>query len=106
MLEYSFNLSLGEDEKHFVFALMRFEAGLEDYVIVYYLVEGGRRIPLVSFDLSHGFPHKDLRYLPENSKRRKQRLALKPLQELFDEALDDICCNWRRYYEEYLGLLK
>ncbi|MFH0835733.1 MAG: hypothetical protein V1834_01060 [Candidatus Micrarchaeota archaeon] len=106
MREFDFEIPLDDDRCHFVFVAMKFGAGLEDYVIVYYAVEGGRRVPLVCFDLSHGFPHKDLRYLPKKDKRRKQRLAPKPLQELFDESLEDIRSNWRRYYEEYLRCRK
>ena len=102
MSEEVFEFPLDEELKHFVRVVKRFEKGLESFVVVYYVLEGEKRVPLVTFDLCHGFPHRDLRFLPAGEKRRKKLLEGKRLEALVEEALDDVYRNWRKYFDEYV----
>ena len=63
--------------------------------------EASKAIPLVTYDLSHGFAHRDIRYLPEKDRRRKKEIRVNSLEEFLKMAIDDIWRNWRRYLKEY-----
>jgi len=79
---------------------MRFEKGLKDLAVIYYTTRGEKEIPLVTYDLAYGFPHRDIRYLPEKDSRRKKRFEVS-IEEFYSMGLDDITQNWRKYLEEY-----
>ncbi len=103
--EENFELALDAEMNHSLRAYKRYgNFGLEDFVIIYFVSEGDKQVPLVTYDLAHGFAHRDLRFLPAGDKRRKKRLEDKPLNELFDFAFEDVLCNWHKYFQEYKSL--
>jgi hypothetical protein len=67
-------------------------------VVIYYTVDEGKEVPLVTYDLAHEFPHRDIRYLDRKDKRRKKEFRASP-DEL--HVIEDIDSNWRRYLKEY-----
>ncbi len=81
--------------------VMVFDKGLADVTVIYCTYEGGESIPLVTYDTSHGFPHRDIRYLDEKDKRKKREIPAKDLEEFYQIAIEDIVNNWRRYFREY-----
>ncbi len=78
-----------------------YEKGLVDLVVVYYTIKGKDRKPLVTYDLAHGFPHRDIRYLDDRDKRKKKEIETTDLEEFLETALDDITKNWRRYLKDF-----
>jgi len=102
-VEYTYPLDV--ESKNYIRVIMVFEEGLKDMVVVYYTVQGEEEIPLITYDLSHGFPHRDIRYLDEKDKRRKKKFEV-PIDEFHSLALDDINQNWRRYLDEYKKVRK
>lgn len=102
-VEYAYPLDT--ESKNYIRIIMEFEEGLKDLVIIYYTTEGEEEVPLVTYDLAHGFPHRDIRYLDEKDKRRKKRFGVS-MDEFYSIALDDINQNWRRYLDEYRKVKK
>lgn len=102
-----FEYPLDGQLRHFLRVCRRFgKNGVEDFVVIYFFVEGDERVPLVTFDLAHGFAHRDLRFLPLGDKRRKRGLPQKPLKELLEFAIADIHMNWMNYFRKYAELKK
>ncbi len=97
--EYSFPLD--EEGKNIIRVVKVYGKGLVDITVVYYTIKEGRAVPLVTYDLSHGFAHRDIRYLPEKDRRRKKEIRVNSLEEFLKMAIDDIWRNWRRYLKEY-----
>jgi hypothetical protein len=73
------------------------------FAIQYETTVAGRRQPVVRYDSTHGFAHRDL------LDRRGQLLEKTPLvgNPPFAKALQigeqDIRANWRRYRRDFLG---
>ncbi|MEK6954901.1 MAG: hypothetical protein AABX01_07860 [Candidatus Micrarchaeota archaeon] len=86
---------------HFVRIIARYEKGLADFVVIYFAIERNGRMPLVTYDSSHGFFHKDLRYLPRGSIGRKMKLPDFSVKDLLAFAIEDVHRNWQKYYSEY-----
>lgn len=99
--EESYEEVLDEEGRHRIYVSKHYEHGLAGFVLVYFVIENGSNMEIATWDCAHGFAHRDLLYLPEDDKRRKLALSPAPLGEQFDEALDDVYRNWRRYYEEF-----
>ncbi len=97
--EYSFPLD--NEGKNLIRVIKVYSKGLVDITVVYYTIKEGRAIPLVTYDMTHGFAHRDIRYLPKKDKRRKKEIKTKSIEEFLDIAIDDILKNWRRYLREY-----
>ncbi len=97
--EYSFPLD--EEGRNIVRVIKVYRKGLVDTTVVYYTIKKGKATPLVTYDLAHGFAHRDVRYLPEGDKRRKKEMEIRTLEEFLDTAIDDIWQNWRKYLKEY-----
>jgi len=100
--EERYDYTLEEEGRHWVRVIKRYEQGLADYVIAYYVRgEEGTNIEIATWDCKHGFAHRDLRYLEEGDKRRKVRFPEKPLLQHYADALEDVHRNWPRYFAEY-----
>ncbi len=101
--EEIFDYPLDESGRHFVWVCRRFGSiGLEDFVVVYYILADGRNIPLVTYDLAHGFAHRDLRFLSLGDRNRKIPMHGTSLSEVLGNALADVHANWEKYFEKYL----
>jgi len=66
-----------------------------EFVIQYETKVGERWFPVVRFDASHGFPHRDL--LDAQGNVEKQRLSFRDYNEALAYAEADINLNWMRY---------
>ncbi len=101
--EEAFQYPLDSEGKHFVRICKRFGAlGLEDFVVVYFVAENGKNVPLVTYDLAHGFAHRDLRFLDAGNGERKVALDGPDLWGIFENVVADIHGNWGKYFEKYL----
>ena len=98
-MKYSFPLD--EEGKNIIRVVKVYGKGLVDITVVYYTIKESKAIPLVTYDLSHGFAHRDIRYLPEKDRRRKKEIRVNSLEEFLNMAIDDIWRSWRRYLKEY-----
>jgi hypothetical protein len=78
-----------------------YEKGLVNLVVVYYTIRGGEKIPLITYDMAHGFPHRDIRYLEDKDKRKKKEINVEGLEDFLNTAIEDITGNWRRYLKEF-----
>ncbi len=101
MKEDDSTIRLDASGKHFVRFIRRFEKGLKDFVIIYFVKEGEAPMEVVRFDCSHGFAHRDILYLPQHEKERKKGLPGTTLKEQMDYAFNDVFRNWNRYYGEH-----
>ncbi|MFH1200675.1 MAG: hypothetical protein V1708_06420 [Candidatus Micrarchaeota archaeon] len=97
---------LDAEGMHFVLVICRYDRGLQDFIIVYFVEEGGKRKEIVRYDCAHGFAHRDLPSLSEKDKRRKKRMPDLPLKQQFIMARDDVLSNWKKYWMESEGRAK
>ncbi len=58
-----YELHLDESRAHRLRVVRKFGKGLEDFAVVYVFIENGHAKDLVTYDLAHGFAHRDLRFL-------------------------------------------
>ena len=92
---------LDDNGRNVIKCCRRYERGLKEIKVIYASWDGEKWKDLVTFDLSHGqAPHRDLRYLDIKDKRRKKTYVGMSLEEFFNEAVDDIYQNWRKYRDE------
>ena len=72
------------------------------FTVQYETTLDGRRLPVVRFDMAHGFCHRDI--LDRRGHNvSKQRLSDDPsLGEALQRGAADIRNNWRRYREAFL----
>lgn len=101
--EYTYPLD--NEFNNYIKVILTYNKGLGDMVVIYYTVDEGREVPLVTYDLVHGFPHRDIRYLDNKDKRKKKEFRALPV-ELHSIAIDDISSNWKLYLKEYLSTKK
>lgn len=94
------------EDKNVIKIIQRSSKGLQDYIVIYYTIEKGENIPLVTYDLTHGFPHRTLDTLMRGTRGGKKRFPTAPMKELLEEAMVDIYENWRRFLQEYKSELK
>lgn len=97
--EYEYQLDT--EGRNYIKVMLHYEKGLKDVTVIYYTEHRGVRVPLVTYDTVHGYPHRDIRYLDEHDKRRKKRLDVKSLEEFYRAARENIASNWRRYLKEF-----
>lgn len=96
-----YDIPLDSEGINLVRTVMIFDKGLTDVTVIYYTYEEGESVPLVTYDTSHGFPHRDIRYLNEKDKRKKREISAKNPEEFYQIAIEDITANWRKYLREY-----
>jgi hypothetical protein len=65
---------------------------------------GHRWFPVVRFDTSHGFAHRDL--IDSKGKKRKTPIFAKNLNEALTFAEADIKSNWTMYKDHFLRGIK
>ena len=97
--EYEYPLD--PEGKNYIKVVLCYGHGLEDVKVIYYTEHLGERIPLVTYDTAHGYPHRDIRYLNGKDKRRKKEISVMDLNEFYLIAKEDITSNWRRYLQEF-----
>jgi len=74
------------------------------FVVQYEMFHEGKWVPIVRYDTSHGYAHKDL-INPDGSKE-KILMGAVGLSEALTLADMDINENWERYKERYFRRLK
>lgn len=67
-----------------------------------YVLKSG--IPIVRYDCSHGFFHRDVLY--PGSEKEKQTINITNLEDALNYAEQDIKDRWEFYKERYLKKLK
>lgn len=60
---------------------------------------GERGYQVVRYDCAHRYAHKDCLY---ETKNRKEELPDRPLDELFNEAREDIKREWKNYRSQFM----
>lgn len=103
-VEFIFRLSEENEDR------MRVEAVKEKGIILSFVVQyealiNKRWRPVIRYDTSHGFAHKDI--LHPNGKKDKQPLFFHDFNTAFTFAVDDLKTTWRWYrhgYEMEIGL--
>jgi hypothetical protein len=74
------------------------------FVVQYEILFEGSWLPVVRYDTSHGYAHKDL-INPDGSKE-KIFMGVVELSEALTLADKDVNENWERYKERYFRRLK
>jgi len=90
-----YDIPLDAVGKNLLRVIKTYEKGLADLVVIYYTIQENEKIPLITYDLAHGFPHRDIRYLDDGDKRKKKEIDVKGMEEFLDVAMEDIINNWR-----------
>jgi hypothetical protein len=75
-----------------------------DVVIQYETLLNNIWTPLVRYDCSHGFFHRDVLY--HDSTKEKQAITITTLEEALNYGEQDIKDRWEFYKERYLKRLK
>ena len=99
--EHTWEVILDGNGNHRKRTTKKFKKGLVEFVVVYYFGEEENRVPLVTYDTAHGFPHRDLRYLGLKDKRRKIAIYANSLEEALQWTEGDLDRNWMTYFEEF-----
>jgi len=86
-----------EDE---VFVRMELSHGMTSSFTVIQISEiNGQRCQVVRYDCAHGYAHKDCLYDLSN---KKEELPDRPLDELCNEAREDIKREWKNYRSQFM----
>jgi hypothetical protein len=75
-----------------------------DVVVQYESFMNNQWIPIVRYDCSHGFFHRDVLY-PNNTKE-KQSIVITTLEDALNYAEQDIKDRWEFYKERFLKKIK
>ena len=74
------------------------------FIIQYELMAVNEWMPVVRYDTSHGFAHRDI-LMPDGS-QKKESFDLGDFGSTFTFAQEDLLQNWMSYRENYLGRIK
>lgn len=74
-----------------------------DIVVQYESFLNNKWAPIVRYDCSHGFFHRDLLY---NGEKEKQVIPITTLEDALNYAEQDIKDRWEFYKEKYLKKTK
>ena len=77
---------------------------VQSFVVQYEILLGERWVPIVRYDTSHGYAHKDL--MNPDGTQEKILMGMADFAEALVLADMDINENWERYKERYLRRLK
>jgi len=77
---------------------------LQDVMFQYETVIDGEWLPIVRYDCSHGFFHRDILY--PNGDKEKQSIEMNTLKSASQYAEQDLKDRWEWYRERYIKKLK
>lgn len=105
MKEISYQIFLDGDELEKLRIKIHTDKGkILDIVVQYESFLNNKWTPVVRYDCSHGFFHRDKLY-PHNEKE-KQSISITRLEDALKYAEQDIKDRWEFYKERYLKKLK
>jgi len=79
---------------------VRIKGRVIDFSVQYETFLDGEWIPVVRYDTSHGFAHRDL--MSRKGQRRKTPLFVVDMNEALTFAENDIKDNWEMYKERFM----
>ena len=105
MKETSYQKFLDEFEHEKVRIMIHTEKGnLVDIVVQYESFINNKWSPVVRYDCSHGFFHRDV--MKPNGEKEKQVLSISTLKDALNYAEQDIKDRWEFYRERFTKNLK
>src|ERR1035437_677680 len=105
MKEISYQKFLDEDEYERLRIKIHSEKGkLIDIVIQYESLINNKWKPIVRYDCSHGFFHRDV--MKPNGEKEKQLISITTLKDALNYAEQDIKDRWEFYKERFKKLSK
>jgi hypothetical protein len=100
MKEISYQKFLDEDENERLRIKIHSEKGkLTDIVIQYESFINNKWNPIVRYDCSHGFFHRDI--MKPNGDKEKQLISITSLKDALNYAEQDIKDRWEFYKERF-----
>lgn len=105
MKEISYQKFLDENEYERLRIKIHSEKGkLIDIVIQYESFINNKWNPIVRYDCSHGFFHRDI--LKSNGEKEKQSIPITSLKDALNYAEQDIKDRWEFYRERFIKKMK
>ena len=78
----------------------RSEGKVTEFMVQYEIVVRGKWRPIVRYDTSHGYAHRDLMHA--DGRKEKVELLLRNLNICLTYAENDLRANWKFYRESFL----
>lgn len=105
MKEIAYQKFLDEDEFEKLRIKIHTDKGkVLDVVVQYESFLNDEWTPIVRYDCSHGFFHRDVLY--PNNKKEKQTIVITTLEDALNYAEQDIKDRWEFYKERFLKKFK
>ena|ERR1700722_2761894 len=105
MKEISYQKFLDDSEHERLRIIIRTEKGkVKDMVVQYESYLSGNWIPIIRYDCSHGFFHRDVLY--PDGKQDKQTVPITKLDDALNYAEQDLKDRWEYYKERYIKGIK
>ena len=105
MKEISYQIFLNDDEVEKLRIKIHTDKGkILDIVVQYESYLNNKWKPIVRYDCSHGFFHRDVLY--PGDEKEKQFIPIITLEDALKYAEQDIKDRWKFYKERYLKKLK
>ena len=105
MKEISYLKYLDDDENELLRIRIWTDKGkVTDLVVQFESVIRGRRHPIVRYDCSHGFFHRDILY--PGGDKEKQSISITSLEDALNYAEQDIKDRWEFYKERFIKKMK
>jgi len=105
MVDLRFNFTLSEEKEDRIRVTAQKEKGkILKFVVQYEAYIKNKWCPIVRYDTSHGFAHKDI--IHPNDRKEKQPLYFQTFNAAFTFAIQDIKISWKWYriaYEKELS---
>lgn len=92
-------VALGTDGRRRV-CHTRIGGKVTEFVVQYEIFVQRKWHPIVRYDTSHGYAHRDL--LHANGRKEKTELVFKDLNICLTYAENDLRANWRKYRKQFL----
>jgi hypothetical protein len=96
-VEFVFAFSQEDRYRHYH---LRFKGQIIEFAVQYETFINGQRLPVVRYDSSHGFAHRDL--LNIKGEERKTPLFITDKNDALTFAENDIRDNWEVYKQRFL----
>ena len=77
-----------------------YEGKVTRFMVQYEILAKGKWHPVVRYDISHGYAHRDL--IHPDGRKEKTELLSKDLNVCLTYAENDLRANWRDYRERFM----
>ena len=100
MVELRFNFTLSQEKEDRIRITAQKEKGkILKFVVQYEALINQKWYPIVRYDTSHGFAHKDI--IHPDGEKEKQPLYFQTFNAAFTFAIQDIKISWKWYRMAY-----